>query len=149
MKNAIIRYAQEYKDKPSEVKIELGFTSPRAFHQERDKHFSFPPRTYEIDIEYEIQIGDDEGLTNAIKRIFAKLFEITGEHHHFTDLFWVHDDGTMPNCPRSAGYLLDAAWPMKGETNEEADKRANEATIERSKRVLESFMIIFGQKQND
>ena len=145
LKTAILRYAQTKRGKSSDSVIQLGFTSPRAFHQERETHFPFPPKTYEIDIEYQIPIGDNEGLTEALKRIMARIVEISGEPKSFTDLFWNHDDGSMPDFPRHAGYLQIGGWPLVGETWEETEERSAKATIEQNIKVLEAFEIVCGE----
>lgn len=145
MSKVYLRYKQTFKDKASEATFEVCFTSPKEFQKDRESKFPFPVKEYEIDLEHEFEA---EGkISEIMKKVEQNIVQLCGETPCARGIFCVHDDGTFEDFPRHITYLSEAAWPMRGEDATVAQKKANKRTIERNKKLLETYNEI--RKQNE
>jgi len=141
MKKVYFRYKQSLKEKASEATFEVCFTSPKSFQKERESHFSFPPKIYEVDEECLLMPAEcDEKISEIMLYFKEKIVELIGEPPDAIGILVYNDDGKMEHFPRHITYLTHSAWPMIGEDTKETQNKIDIECIERNKRLFEIYL---------
>lgn len=77
-----------------------------------------------------------------LQQLEKMILEKVGEKPSIHDPIegWPEDElPEYADWPRQSGYLAQGSWPKKGETEEQADKKAEENTTIRNAKLLELY----------